>query len=136
MRTDRAAGGVSGLACAVLLAGLIHLLPLPGILGADWLARLYGVAVADPGTELLLRHRAVLFGLLGALLIASALRLPLRPLAIGAGLASTAAFLLLAGDPRLLGAEVLRVWWVDLVAVACLLVAAALNRPGRPPAGS
>ena len=59
----------------LLVAGVIHLLPLPGALGAGALARLYGLepaALADPNLALLLRHRAVLFGVVGALLVAAA----------------------------------------------------------------
>ena len=53
---------------ALLIAGAIHLLPLSGVTGAAALERLYGVAVDSPDLALLLRHRAVLFGLLGGFL--------------------------------------------------------------------
>jgi len=113
---------------ALVVAGLIHLLPLPGVLGGDTLARLYGVVGLSPDLELLLRHRALLFGLLGGLLIAAVWRPDWQALAIVAGLISTLAFLLLVGDPRELAAPLLRVWWADVIAVLALLLAAWTRR--------
>ena len=40
------------IAC-LTLAGVIHLLPLPGILGAGQLTRLYGFAAEDPNVGIL-----------------------------------------------------------------------------------
>ena len=109
------------------LAGIIHLLPLPGILGADQLRRLYGVAVDDASLRILLQHRAVLFGLLGALLVAAAVRPELRTLALIAGLASTVSILVIAGNVGGYNTLVGRVVAVDIVAVALLLVAAGMH---------
>ncbi|WP_211163693.1 hypothetical protein [Azoarcus taiwanensis] len=50
---------------AGIIVGIIHLLPLAGVLGADRLASLYGIAFDEPKTVIPMRHRAVLFGLLG-----------------------------------------------------------------------
>ena len=54
----------------LVAAGVIHLLPAVGAAGPTWLARLYDVEVDDPDVVLLLRHRAVLFGMVGAVLLA------------------------------------------------------------------
>lgn len=110
------------------VAGLIHLLPVPGLLGAEMLARLYGITVDDPGLALLLRHRALLFGLLGAGLLIAAARPTWRGTMIAAGLASCVGFLLLAGDQRPLGPPLQRVWIADLIALLCLLGAAVVGR--------
>ena len=50
----------------MLIVAVIHLLPVSGALGADRLTALYGTAIDDPNLEVLMRHRAVLFGILGA----------------------------------------------------------------------
>jgi hypothetical protein len=50
----------------LLIVALIHALPLVGVMGAAKLTQLYGIDVQDPTLELLLRHRAILFGLLAA----------------------------------------------------------------------
>ena len=111
----------------LLIAGVIHLLPLPGLLGPAQLARLYGVTIDDPNLALLLRHRAVLFGLLGALLVAAAFRTELRTLAIAAGLISAVSFAMLAWQGGALNSQIARVVVADLIAIACLLAAAAMQ---------
>jgi hypothetical protein len=112
--------------------GLIHLLPLSGVLGADALARLYGLDFSEPDLEILMRHRAVLFGLLGTLLMASAFRPTLRTIALWAGFASVLSFLVLAWAVGSYGTAVARVVAADWIALGCLGVAAALHwsRPG------
>jgi len=57
---------------ALLIAAVFHLLPLAGVLGAERLAALYGVRIADPALLLLMRHRALLFGVLGLLMLCAA----------------------------------------------------------------
>lgn len=109
------------------LAGVIHLLPLPGILGAGQLTRLYGVSANDPNVGILLQHRAVLFGLLGVLLIAAAFRPDLRAVALIAGLVSTASFLAIAWGVGGYNAQVARVVAADALAVILLLVAAGIE---------
>lgn len=117
---------------AFIGAGIIHLLPVSGVLGAEKLAALYGIAADDAGLVLLLRHRAVLFGLLGLLLVAAAFRPALQNLALGAGLVSVVSFLLLAGAPGQYGAGIGRVISADIVALVLLLIAALLRALPQP----
>ena len=49
----------------LLVVAAIHLLPVTGVLGGDKLTALYGLRFNDPNLFILMRHRAVLFGLLG-----------------------------------------------------------------------
>lgn len=122
-------------AALLIAVAAIHFLPVAGVLGADRLAQLYGVAIGDPAVELLLRHRAVLFGIVGALLVAGALHRPLRSAAIAAGFVSVVSFLVLAaGRPH--GDAIARVVVADRVALALLVVATVLSiaqrRRARP----
>jgi hypothetical protein len=55
----------------LIVAGIINLLPLSGVLGRSWLLSLYGQEVGSIDMEILLRHRAVLFGIVAVLLLAS-----------------------------------------------------------------
>lgn len=109
------------------LAGLIHLAPLAGVLGGEALDRLYGLRIEDAGLALLLRHRALLFGLLGVLLIGAIRIHAWRVPALVAGAISAVAFLLLAGDPAAHGEALQRVIAGDVVAVVALTVAAAAH---------
>lgn len=115
------------IAALLLVAAVIHLLPLAGVLGGERLNSLYGLTLNEPNLHLLMRHRAVLFGLLGALLAAAAFLPGLRPVALGAGLISVLSFILLAwGEPGY-NAAVLRVLLADWIALACLLPALVLH---------
>ena len=114
------------IAC-LTLAGVIHLLPLPGVMGAGQLTRLYGVATDDPNAVILLQHRALLFGLLGVLLIAAAFRPELRAVALVAGLVSTVSFLVIAWGVGGYNAQVARVVVADVLAVVLLLLAAGIE---------
>ena len=62
----------------LMVVGVIHLLPLSGVLGGARLVSLYGISIDDPNLEILMRHRAVLFGLLGAFLIYAAFKPPFQ----------------------------------------------------------
>ena len=107
---------------ALLLVGIIHLLPLAGVLGAARLSGLYGIAVEEPNLEILVRHRAVLFGLLGAFFCYAAFRPQQQALALVAGFVSVASFLLLAWTVGGSNAQLARVFAADLLALALLLV--------------
>lgn len=113
---------------ALLVAGVIHVLPLAGIIGADRIATLYGIAVTDPNMEILLRHRALLFGILGGFLCASAWIPAWRPLALAAGLISAVGFMLICFQVGGWNQALHRVLVADVVAVICLVVAAIVER--------
>ena len=112
---------------ALVLVALLHALPLAGVLGAAKLSGLYGVDVRDPALELLLRHRAVLFGLLAAFLAYAAWQPALRGLGLVAGLVSVASFLLLAMPTGLLPAALATVIRLDLAALILLLAAGIVH---------
>jgi len=112
------------LAAALLLAGLLNALPAVGLLGQTQLKALYGLEVSDPSLRILLRHRALLFGLLGGAMIAAAFLPDWRAPLAGAGLLSMLGYVLIAGLEGGGNAALLRVLWADLL--ASLLLAAAL----------
>ncbi|KQB56304.1 hypothetical protein [Acidovorax sp. SD340] len=118
-----------GVPLILVLVAVVHALPLVGVLGAGKLAQLYGTPVQDPGVELLLRHRAVLFGLLAAFMGYAALRPELHRLGLVAGLVSVVSFLLLSWLQRgsALSAPLVTVVRVDGVALALLVVGLALH---------
>ena len=111
----------------LLIAGIIHLLPLPGVLGADRLATLYGLVFSEPNLAILMRHRAVLFGLVGTFLMVAAFRPDLQAIALVGGLVSVVSFLFLAWSAGPYNAQVGRVVVADIVALACLVVGAGVH---------
>ena len=110
---------------SLLVAGVIHLLPLLGVLGASQLAMLYGLDFSDPNLAILMRHRAVLFGLLGAFLVVAAFRPALQPMGFFAGLASVLAFLLIAASTGNYNDAVAGIVTGDIVALLALAVGLA-----------
>ena len=126
---------VSGM---LVVVGIIHLLPLSGVLGSERLASLYGVSLSDPNLIILMRHRAVLFGLLGAFLLLAAFRRSWQRAAFVAGFVSVVSFLWLASSAAGYNAEIGRVFVADIIALICLVVGvgayAYVQRTGQPPA--
>ncbi len=118
-------------AAALGAAGLIHLIPIAGVLGSNALTRLYGIAVVDPAVELLLRHRAVLFGVLGVGLIAAAARRDWHSIGLGVAIVSTLSFVALAVVTPGRTLQIDRVVLVDIVLVAFLVLAAVGHSRGR-----
>ena len=106
----------------LVLVAIIHLLPLSGVLGSERLAVLYGISFNEPNLAILMRHRAVLFGLFGFFLLFAAFRKELQLLAFIAAFASVLSFLWLAWSTGNYNAEISRVFTADIVALACLVV--------------
>ena len=95
--------------------GLVNALPVAGSLSGARLQALYGVALQDPNIVILMRHRAVLFGIVGGLLVGAAFHAPLRGAAYGAGFVSMLSFVLIAWLVGGYNAELRRVVIVDLI---------------------
>jgi len=111
---------------SLIIAGIIHLLPLTGVLGADKLAMLYGTSFDDPNLVILMRHRAVLFGLLGTLFVVAAFRPALQALAFTFGFVSVLSFLWLAWSTGNYSIQVNRIVIADLIALGSLMVGSAV----------
>lgn len=109
----------------LILVGIIHLLPLAGVLGPERLATLYGLNFDETNLAILMRHRALLFGLLGALLVAAGFIRQLQPVALIAGLVSVLGFLWLAwASGGNYNEAIAKVVLADIIATALLLIAA------------
>ena len=105
----------------LLVVGLINLFPLIGVISASQINQLYGIQIDSPDLVVLMRHRAILFGLLGAFIIYSAFRQSLQSVACIAGLLSMMAFVLLAFASGNVNAELNKVALIDAVASIALL---------------
>lgn len=115
------------IAASLLVAAIIHLLPLAGVLGPERLSALYGIAFAESNLVLLMRHRAVLFGLLGVFLAIAAFRPAWRSAAFVAGFVSVVSFLVLAWSGGGYNAAIGRVVIADVVALVCLLIGGGMH---------
>ncbi len=111
----------------VLVAALINLAPVLGAASPARMAALYGITLDDANLEILMRHRAVLFGLVGGLLLVAAFHPPLRATGYAAGLASMLSFLLIAWLVGGYSTQIRRVVIIDLVGIASLASAGLLH---------
>jgi hypothetical protein len=111
----------------LVVVAVIHLMPLPGVLGGERLAALYGLSFDQPDLAILMRHRAILFGLLGAFLLLAAFRTELQTIALVAGFASVVSFLYLAWSTGHYNAKLGRVVAADVVALVCLVIGAVAH---------
>ena len=105
----------------LLIVAVIHLLPVVGVLGTERLEILYGITVADSNLEILMRHRAVLFGLLGGLLGLAAFLPSYQTVAFIAGFVSVLSFFWLTWSVGGFNSQIQRVVVADVFALICLI---------------
>ena len=114
-----------------LIVSAVNLAPVGGVLSVDYMERLYGVALDDPNLVILMRHRAVLFGIVGSLLVVAAFRPSARPLGVAVGMISMLSFVLvvfLVGDYN---AKLQNAAIIDLAASVLLVGAGFATRCER-----
>jgi len=111
------------IAVMLMVVGAIHLLPVAGLLGRQQLTQLYSLRFDEPNLEILMRHRALLFGLLGLFFLFAACKPSLHIVAFVVGLLSAGSFIWLAWAVGNYNTQLWRVVLADIVAVVCLLVA-------------
>ena len=117
---------------ALLIAGAINFYPLIGVISADQLVTLYGVPLENNDLIILMRHRAVLFGLLGAFIIYAAFRDSIQIIACIAGLISMLTFIVIAyavGDFGTLFNKIIIADVVGSVALIAVILIRMLYRP-------
>ena len=108
----------------LFVVAIIHLLPLSGVISSDRLTALYGLNFSEPNVAILMRHRAVLFGILGTFFLVAAFHPPLQLAAFIIGFVSVISFLWLAWSVGEYNAQIGRIFTADIVALVCLLVGA------------
>jgi hypothetical protein len=119
----------------VVVAALINLAPALGAFSAERMEAAYGAALDGPDLQILTRHRAVLFGIVGGLLVAAFFHAPLRPTAYAVGFVSMVSFLVVAFSVGGYGEGIRRVMLVDAVGIASLAGAVLVDRLVLGPSG-
>jgi hypothetical protein len=109
-------------AVSLVIVGIIHLLPLSGVIGGERLSALYGLSLNEPNIAILMRHRAVLFGILGIFFLAAAFKQSFQPYAFGVGFVSVLSFIGLAWATGNYNDQIARVVMADLIALAALVI--------------
>ena len=110
----------------LMIVGVIHLLPLSGVLGGDQLSSLYGLSLQESNISILMRHRAVLFGIFGIFFLYAAFNKQYQPLAFVIGSISVISFIALSWSTGNYNDAIYNVVIADIVALICLLIAVIL----------
>lgn len=111
----------------ILIAALINFVPIIGVVSSAKLETLYGLTITSPDLEILMRHRALLFGMLGGFMAYAALSGQLQNWAIGAGLLSMVSFIALAYSVGDFSFHISKINKADIAGILCLAVAAVLK---------
>jgi hypothetical protein len=111
----------------LILVGLINFYPLVGAVSNEAVSNLYQINVPSNDILVLLRHRAILFGLLGAFIIYSAFKPELQWWAIVVGLISMLSFIVVALIVGDYGTGIRKVVIADIIALVGLFVVAGFR---------
>ena len=115
-------------AACLFLVGIINVLPVAGVLSSAQLESAYGVELDSSSLVILMRHRALLFGILGAFVLFSVFkRVYQKPAMLMAG-ASMLGFVYFAHTVEGFNANIGRVLLIDYAGLALLLLAAFFTR--------
>lgn len=113
-------------ACLVIV-GLINFLPVVGLLGAKNLESAYGISLASNDLLILMRHRALLFGLLGGFILYAAFIPAYQTAAILMAAISMIGYVLLALTTQTSNQALARVLTIDYVGIFFLSLAVLLK---------
>ncbi len=111
-----------------IVVAVVNILPVMGVLGGAQLQSLYGVAINDSNLTLLMQHRAVLFFIIGGVLLYAAFDPSFRALATIVGLMSMMSFVILILVNGSHNEQLHRIFIIDIVASVALVIAYALTR--------
>lgn len=110
---------------SLAIVGLINLFPVIGVFSQDTIEWLYQINIIDSDLTLLMRHRAVLFGLVGSLLFYSLLKSELRIIAAIIALISMLSFSILTWLLNIDNDKLIQIAMIDLVASLILIAGLA-----------
>lgn len=108
----------------LLISGLVHILPFSFLFFTEQLQKSYGVDISDVNLQLLLRHRAIFFGLIGVGLILSAIKKSYYGWASAIGLISMVSFVLLFFQIGGINQQLRTVMLIDVFISAALFLTA------------
>ena len=107
----------------LFIAGLINLLPAMLAFLPYKISKSYGIDIPNSNYELLLRHRAILFGIIGGLMIFSTIVKKHYEIATTAGLVSMISFIILYFlIGKGINSELKKVMMIDVVATVILCI--------------
>ena len=111
----------------LVIVGLVNVVPVLGIFSASKMEKAYDVRIASKDLEILMRHRALLFGVLGGFILYAAFFPVYHVAAMVMAGVSMIGFALLVLQVGGYNASIRKVFVADLVGIVFLLAAALLK---------
>lgn len=112
----------------LLISGAINIFPSALVFLPERISDSYGIKLQNPDFELLLRHRAVLFGIIGGLMIYSALTKKYYSISVIVGLISMLSFVILYFSLNGINDELTKVMKFDIAAIVILIIGLLLYK--------
>jgi len=113
---------------SLFIAGGINFLPSLLVFSTEKLSKSYGIKLPNSDLELLLKHRAILFGIVGGLMIYSSITKKHYSMSVTVGLISMVSFILLYLLIGEINDELGTIMVFDLVAILILTIGYLLYR--------
>lgn len=114
----------------LIIAALINLAPLVGVVSGAKIAKMYDVDASDPNVAILMRHRAVLFGIVGGMMVWGAIADDMFiPTGI-IGLISMMSYLILAVIAERYNQALRKVLIADIIGIAAVVGALGVRLGG------
>ena len=109
-----------------LIVGIINFLPLIGIVSVDQLSKLYSISISDDNLAILMRHRALLFGIVGGFILFAAFKPQYQTAAFIMGFISMLGFIFIATQTSEYSQAIKKIIVMDWIALGCLTLALIL----------
>ena len=111
----------------LILVGLINFVPVLGLLSVQNIESAYKTSLTDPNLIILMRHRALLFGVLGGFVLSSVFKPVYQNAAMVMAGISMVGFVLLTLIVGDFNEAIYKVFLVDIVAMFILVVAVLIK---------
>ena len=111
----------------LLITGLINFLPVIGVLSSDQINGLYGLEIDNRDLMILLRHRALLFGIIGGFVIYPAFKRHYQLASILMMLVSMLGFLFILHIEGSSNYALAKIALIDVIGIVLALIALMLK---------
>jgi len=111
----------------LFIVGLINFLPIIGVLSAEKLSTAYSVDLIGNDIVILMRHRALLFGIIGGFIFFSLFKPSYQEAAMVMAAISMVGFLYFIWAVGGYNDALSKIAMVDVIGIICLLLAAVLK---------
>ena len=111
----------------LLIVGVINFLPVIGVLSADKLSGAYSIELIGNDIIILMRHRALLFGLVGGFILYSVFKPSYQSAAMVMAAVSMLGFLYFVWAAGDYNASISKIAMIDLVGIVCLVIVSVLK---------